>query len=260
MSRQLTRNSDGSKNWFKRQHDSSLTWTNRQFGKNEKGGTNRRVWIVPRDGSMNWTTRQWHSYAATFDGVWNPFGETDHVIRANSPSDALAIMRSRHLLDGNDRITHLEFAGHGADHSVNNVLNLETINNPQEAKALRDIGMHMSSESEVRLVACNVAGTEKGKEFLQSLHGLIKPGRVTANDDWIALTGTGQWWTTTPEGTSVIPDERWGAFPGLGDELMNVWPGTPDTHHARKGSSGRSNHNNYARWVSPALGLYYLLK
>ncbi len=46
--------------------------------------------------------------------------------------------------------------------------------------------------------------------------------QVTANDGWVAGTGTGQWYTTINDGTAIDFDRRWGSFPQLGDFFMQA--------------------------------------
>jgi hypothetical protein len=104
--------------------------------------------------------------------------------------------------------------------------------NPQDAKKLQTlakIGTHLSSDAEVRLNACNVAqATDKDRQdFMLALLRLMKASRVTANDNWVVGTGTGQWWTTNETGTGVEFDSRWGANPQLGEFLFTLYRITP---------------------------------
>jgi hypothetical protein len=55
---------------------------------------------------------------------------------------------------------------------------------------------------------------------MMDLSSLMGGVQVTANDGWVAGTGTGQWYTTINDGAAVDFDRRWGAFPVLGDAFM----------------------------------------
>jgi hypothetical protein len=124
-----------------------------------------------------------------------------------------AAVEPKHLVPGNDRITTIVIAGHGAPSDIGCPVSsrtadltwgdlgpLTSANTPQKRFAAY-LKPYTQGHCTVYLDACNQADGTAGKDFMQVL-AISLGAKVVGFEDIYFFTGFGDQWTATPTGIS----------------------------------------------------------
>ena len=107
------------------------------------------------------------------------------------------------------KIGRLDLAGHGSPGSAVSRMDSDILNdaNNPTTLALECLRGLWAEDSEgMRLLTCNTARHDQGKEFIALLAKVVHAS-VTAWDDFYEIIPMGKQWTATPDGTVMMTDD-----------------------------------------------------